>query len=103
MRVTLKEWCIRIGMMGVSLVIALALAEGVARAFYPIYDGRDNVTLDGRPIKDWFEPGSVYRQVSNEYDARTTITDKGHRVPGTAGNPDVVFVGDSFTYGYGLG
>jgi hypothetical protein len=86
-----------------SLLFGLAIAEGVVRAFYPVVDGRDNVRLDGTPIKDWFEPGSVYRQVSNEYDARTTITDKGHRVPGTDGNPEVVFVGDSFTYGYGLG
>jgi hypothetical protein len=60
------------------------------------------VTLDGKPVKEWFEPGSVYRQVSNEYDAVTTITDKGHRLPGVDGNPDVIFIGDSFTYGYGL-
>ena len=39
---------------------------------------------------------------SNEYNAIPTITNKGHRVPGVEGNPDVVFPGDSFTYGYGL-
>jgi hypothetical protein len=97
-----REWAIRAALMLGSLVVALALAEGIVRAFYPVLDGRNNVTLDGAPIKDWFAPGSVYRQVSNEYDAITTITDKGHRVPGTDGNPEVVFVGDSFTYGYGL-
>jgi hypothetical protein len=85
-----------------SLVIALALAEVIVRGFYPVLDGRSNVTVDGKPIKEWFAPGSIYRQVSNEYDALTTITNKGHRVPGTDGNPEVVFVGDSFTYGYGL-
>jgi hypothetical protein len=83
-------------------VVAVGLGEVMARIFSPISDGRDNVTLDGKPVKGWFDPGSVYRQVSNEYDALTTITDKGHRVPGAEGNPDVVFVGDSFTYGYGL-
>jgi hypothetical protein len=65
-------------------------------------DGRANVTLQGEPVKDWFEPGLVYRQVSNEYNALTTLTDKGHRAPRVTGNPDVVFLGDSFTYGYGL-
>ena len=74
----------------------------MARAFFPLNDGRENVTLEGKPIKEWFAPGSVYRQVSNEYDARTTITAQGHRVPGTDGNPDIIFLGDSFTYGYGL-
>lgn len=82
-----KEWALRFLLIVISVLFTLSLAEMVARAFFPISDGRDNITLDGRPIKDWFEPGSVYRQVSNEYDAVTTITDKGHRVPGTDGNP----------------
>lgn len=102
MRPAMKEWAIRLALMLGSLLFALALAEVIVRAFYPVVDGRANVTLDGKPIKDWFGPGSVYRQISNEYDAITTITDKRHRVPGTDGNPEVVFLGDSFTYGYGL-
>ncbi len=85
-----------------STLVGLAMAEGMVRVFFPIYDGRDNLTLDGRPIKEWFEPGSVYRQFSNEYDARTTITRQGHRVPGTDGNPAVCIPRDSFTYGFGL-
>lgn len=97
-----REWALRFLLIVISVLFALSLAEVAAWMFFPISDGRDNITLDGRPIKDWFEPGSVYRQVSNEYDAVTTITDKGHRVPGTDGNPDVIFVGDSFTYGFGL-
>ena len=35
-------------------------------------------------------------------DALTTITDKGYRGPAVQGNPDVLFVGDSFTFGFGL-
>jgi hypothetical protein len=101
-RQSCKEWGIRLLLISVSLVVALGLAEVIVRIFFPILDGRDNVTLEGKPIDGWFEPGSVYRQVSNEYDALTTITDKGHRVPGVDGNPDVIFVGDSFTYGFGL-
>ncbi|MBY0246086.1 MAG: SGNH/GDSL hydrolase family protein [Nitrospiraceae bacterium] len=97
-----REWGIRLLLISVSLLVALGLAEVMVRIFFPIWDGRDNVTLDGKPINSWFEPGTVYRQVSNEYDAITTITDKGHRVPGVDGNPDVIFVGDSFTFGFGL-
>src|SRR5262245_34275720 len=102
MRASRREWLIRISFLVVSSLFALVLAEGMVRVFFPLYDGRDNLTLDGKPLKEWFEPNSVYRQVSNEYDARTTITRQGHRVPGTEGNPEVVFLGDSFTYGYGL-
>lgn len=97
-----REWLLRLTLLGASLLFSIGLAEAVARVFFPIYGGADNVDLDGRPVKEWFAPGSVYRQISNEYAAVTTITSKGHRVPGTEGNPDVVFVGDSFTFGLGL-
>ena len=97
-----KEWAIGILLISVSCLVALLLAEVVVRVFFPISDGRDNVTLDGKPVKGWFPPGTVYRQVANEYDAMTTITEKGHRVPGVEGNPDIIFLGDSFTYGFGL-
>jgi hypothetical protein len=102
MRSRIREWLARLALVVVSTSLALACAEVAARIVHPISDGRQNVTLGDRPIKSWFEPGSVYRQVGNEYDARTTITDKGHRVPGTDGNPDVVFIGDSFTFGWGI-
>lgn len=102
MRGRLREWAIRLVLVSASLSVGLAAAEVMVRLFFPVSDGRENVTLDGAPIKGWFEPGVAYRQVSNEYNALTTITDKGYRVPGTDGNPEVVFVGDSFTYGFGL-
>lgn len=101
-RSALKEWMLRAVLIGVSCFVALLLTEILARIFFPISDGRDNVALDGKLIKEWFAPGSVYRQVSNEYDAITTITKQGHRVPGVEGNPEVIFLGDSFTYGFGL-
>lgn len=99
---TLKELTFNFLLLSTSIVIAIGLGEVLARIFFPISDGRENMTLDGVSIKEWFDPGSVYRQVSNEYDAITTITKKGHRVPGAEGNPEVIFVGDSFTYGFGL-
>jgi hypothetical protein len=100
-RSTLRVVLLNLVLLGGSLLVALVLAEGTVRTFYPVMDGRSNVTLDGTPIRDWFPASTVYRQVSNEYDAATTITEKRHRVPG-ADNPAVVFIGDSFTYGYGL-
>ena len=97
-----REWAIRAGLIFASLVFALLMAEGLSRIFAPISDLRENILLDGGRVDDFVAPGSVYRQVSNEYDALTTITDKGHRAPVVEGNPDIVFIGDSFTFGFGL-
>jgi len=97
-----KEWAARIGLMLGSLLITLLVAEVASRIFAPISDLRENVLLSGERIRDFVAPGTVYHQVSNEYNALTTITDKGHRVPAVAGNPDIVFIGDSFTFGFGL-
>jgi hypothetical protein len=99
----LKEWSLRLGLVMTSLLVALVLAEIVVRIALPISDRRDNITLDGQVITSFVTPGLTYRQVSSEYDVITTITDKGHRAPEVNGNPDVIFVGDSFTFGYGLG
>jgi lysophospholipase L1-like esterase len=60
------------------------------------------IAADGRRLESWLAPGTAYRQVSSEYDARTTITPEGHRVPAPRGPVDVVFLGDSFTFGTGL-
>ncbi len=96
------EWVLKLILLVGSLTIAVAASEIVVRVFFPIYGGVDNLSLTGEPVREVFRPGSVYRQYSNEYDAITTITNKGHRVPGVDGNPDLVFLGDSFTYGFGL-
>lgn len=96
------EWLLKLVLLLGSLTVAIVISEVVVRIFFPIYGGVDNLSLTGEPVREVFRPGSVYRQYSNEYDAITTITSKGHRVPGVDGNPDVIFLGDSFTYGFGL-
>jgi hypothetical protein len=57
----LKEWMLRLLLLAISCIVAIGLAEVTARVFFPISDGRDNVTFDGKPVKGWFEPGSVYQ------------------------------------------
>jgi hypothetical protein len=102
LRSPVREWAIRAGLIFASLLFAFLAAEGLSRIFAPISDLRENIAQDGERIRDFVAPGTAYRQVSNEYDALTTITDKGHRAPAVEGNPDIVFIGDSFTFGYGL-
>jgi hypothetical protein len=84
-----------------GLAVALALAELGSRWLQPIRL-HALVADDGRALPGWLAPGTSYRQVSSEYDARTTITPEGFRVPAPHGALDVVFLGDSFTFGTGL-
>lgn len=84
-----------------GLVIALLVAELGSRLIQPIHL-HALIAADGRALPGWLAPGTTYRQVSSEYDARTTITPEGHRVPAPRGAPELVFLGDSFTFGSGL-
>ncbi|MGB5832912.1 MAG: hypothetical protein WBG92_13105 [Thiohalocapsa sp.] len=89
--------------LSIGCVIALLLAEGLSRMVLPVFPGAVKLSLQGDPIRIGFvEPGAIYRQFSEEYDALTTITPQGYRAPEAPGAPDLLFVGDSFTFGQGL-
>jgi hypothetical protein len=98
----MKKWLANLSLFVGSCMVALVMAEFVSRYLLPISPGVERIDLHGRRIADPLTPGAMYRQVSTEYDALTTITREGHRVPQVKGNPDVIFLGDSFTFGQGL-
>ncbi len=104
----MKRTLTNLALTAVSVTVALVAAEFASRLFLPLSPGARSLTLDGRPITvagaaDYrLTPNLTYRQVSSEYDARITITAAGYRGPPVTGNPDVVFIGDSFTFGWGL-
>ena len=88
----------------IGAVIAVALAEVITRFAMPIFPGMHKLNAEGEPVTFHnVAPNSVYRQFSAEFDAHTTINKDGYRIPDAKDkNPDVVFIGDSFTYGQGL-
>lgn len=94
---------INFGLLLCATAFSLALMEMTSRFVYPISAGPKFITSDGRELNSWNEPGRTYRQVSSEYNAITNITGKGYRIPEVQGNPDVIFIGDSCTFGVGLG
>ena len=86
-----------------GLLIALGLGEVISRVFLPIFPGSKYLALDGEELSvGRLTPGIRYRQFSEEFDALTTITADGYRVPDGQPNPAIVFIGDSFTFGVGL-
>jgi len=90
------------------MIVGLALLEAASRILLPVSLGARNLSLVDEPISPLMDdqirmkPGLVYRQVSNEFDVRVTIDNYGNRTTGLSGEPEVVFLGDSFTFGHGL-
>lgn len=101
-----------IALTGVSVVLALAAAEGLSRKVMPIAYGQKFYAADGKTPVPMFQddvtltPSLSFRQITQEFDVPTTHTARGFRGPAggfmDSSNPDVVFIGDSMTYGIGL-
>lgn len=90
-------------LLGFSLLIAFAVGEVASRYVAPISPGPSIVDLQGikRQIS-YVQPSYLFRIVTPDYDAKTSITPDGYRSPAAKGNPDVIFMGDSFTYAQGV-
>lgn len=96
----------RLGLVTASLAIAFGLLEVLSRVVFPIQADLEIVGVDGGPVQlleaGWPSPGIRYRMQTSEYDALVTHTASGHRGPMAPQDPDIVFLGDSFTFGQGL-
>ena len=105
----MKRGLTNVALVAVSLAIAFAGAEIASRVFLPISPGvryyevnnPSNVkAISASPLRH--VASMKVRQVSTEFNAGITFTSQGHRVPAARGNPDIIFLGDSFTFGQGL-
>lgn len=91
-----------------GLVVGLALAEGLTRLLLPAFDpsGRFEFTYPVGSLS-LGRPGTEARQVKNtgDYDVSVSINSHGLRDindVATAGADDILVVGDSFTWGWGV-
>lgn len=99
----LKAVFANLSLMAVSVIIVLAIAEMVSRYMVPISPGPSLLDVEGNPIRQsYVEPDSQYRIITPDFDALTTITKDGYRGPASSGNPETLFVGDSFTFAQGV-
>jgi len=90
-------------LLGFSLLIAFAIGEVASRYVSPISPGPSIVDMSGKKQQiSYIEPSNKFRIVTPDYDAETTITADGYRAPASNGSPDVIFIGDSFTYAQGV-
>ncbi len=94
--------------VAVAIVVGLGLVEGLTRLFFPAFDPSGRFDL-GHPVGSLTlgTPGTSARQVKNtgDYDVAVRINRHGLRddkdIAG-ATSGDLVFVGDSFTWGWGV-
>lgn len=96
------------GLVLFSIAVALLGVEFLSRYAAPVSPGVRNLDLSGNPVAVNTPVGLrlrrnlVYRQISNEFDVKVSIGEYGNRVPDPQGSPEVIFLGDSFTFGQGL-
>lgn len=99
----LKSVVANLILMTVSVGLVVVVAEVVSRYVVPISPGPSLLTVDGKPVRQsYVEPNSQYRIITPDFDALTTITEDGYRAPASSGNPDTLFLGDSFTFAQGV-
>ncbi len=90
-------------LLSISLAIVFVIGEVASRYVTPISPGPSILDMDGNKQKiSYIEAGRQFRITTPDFDAVTTITKDGYRAPEAKGNPDVIFMGDSFTYAQGV-
>ena len=90
-------------LLAITLAIMFFASEFISRAVMPISPGPQIVDLDGNSkTTSYIEAGKKFIIKTPDYAAETSITKDGYRAPQAKGNPDVIFMGDSFTYGQGV-
>lgn len=90
-------------LLAFSLLIAFAIGEAASRYIVPISPGPSILDIAGNKQNiSYVQPNNLFRIVTPDYDAQTTITRDGYRAPAAKGKPDVIFMGDSFTYAQGV-
>ena len=90
-------------LLAVSLGVVLAIGEVTSRYVSPISPGPSILDMQGNKLQiSYIQANNRFRIITPDYDAVTTITRDGYRAPAANGNPDVIFMGDSFTYAQGV-
>jgi hypothetical protein len=99
-----------VALLGAAALVGLIALELLSRIVFPISPGSRTLTLDGAPNPISLHstplrlpPDDVFRMVSEEFDVLVTTTDLGFRGPKPRYQPEMIFLGDSFTFGHGLG
>lgn len=101
-----RQLALNLALSAAVCAVSLAGLEGASRYLFPVSPGARFVDASGTRVQIYADavrltPGLKFEQISADYRAWAEVGPDGYRVPAAA-MPDVVFVGDSFTFGQGL-
>ncbi len=86
-----------------SFAVVFVIGEVASRFIAPISPGPAILDLQGnRLTASYISPGQSFRITTPDFDAVTSITADGYRAPEAKENPEIIFIGDSFTYAQGV-
>jgi hypothetical protein len=91
----------------VVMVVGLVLLEYASRILYPLSAGTDFYDADGNRVEIYrsavtLTPNLSFFQDSPDFHALSSIGPLGLRAPEPLSPPEIIFLGDSFTFGQGL-
>jgi hypothetical protein len=89
---------------GTAILLCLLAGELVVRVFLPVRDVGPSFTIHDARYGKVLKPSSSLTRITPEFTMRMTTNSRGFRGPelGSLGGGTILFVGDSFTMGYGV-
>jgi lysophospholipase L1-like esterase len=93
-----------VAIAGVAILLCLVIAELVVRAFVLARSVGPSFTTYDPAYGKVLKPGSSITRITPEFTMRLTTNSRGFRGPelGSLDGGSILFVGDSFTMGYGV-
>lgn len=105
-----QRWLPNLTLLVVSILISLVMAEFISRQLFPVSCFSRFIDLEtGQETQPYhakdmlLTPNLNLRHISLEFDVKMRLTPLGSRGPTSSLPPTVIFIGDSFTFGWGLG
>ena len=103
------RWLPNFVLLTVSVLIALVIAEVISRWLIPVTFSHRFIDMEtGQNVQPYragelrLTPNLNMRHTAMEFDATMSLTPLGTRGPTNGLPPEVIFVGDSFTFGWGI-
>lgn len=105
-----QRWLPNLTLLVVSILIPLVMAEFISRQLFPVNFFSRFIDLETGQETQLYRakdmlltPNLNLRHTSLEFDVKLRLTPLGARGPASGLPPAVIFIGDSFTFGWGLG
>jgi hypothetical protein len=104
----MKKFLINCTVVCLSTIIAVGLLEFSSRVIFPVFPGAKYLTPESEPFfvispnPFRFKKETSFIQHAADFTVEIHTDEYGNRVSPTSETPQIIFLGDSFTFGQGL-